>query len=156
MARWERLVHDRDDKRVWAAIDWRGECIENENAEVKPSNEDSRVHYDEIYYPVGSTTLVPNQCQSDVFIPVLDEPIQVDEVMRQIYNMKPNKSCSPDSVSPGVVKYLPALWILTLTALFDVVLVSKHLPFILADCSSDYFFYKKGDRKKQLITEGLL
>ena len=44
MERWERLVN-RDDKRVWAAIDWRGEYIENGNAEVRPSSEDFRVYY---------------------------------------------------------------------------------------------------------------
>ncbi len=100
-----------------------GGYIENGNAEVGPSSEDFRAYYDEIYNLEGSAAPDPNQCQSDVLIPVLDEPVQVDEVITQM-NMKPNKSCGPDGVSLGVVKYLPGKWILALTALFNSILAS--------------------------------
>ncbi len=77
MERWERLVNDQDDKQVWAVIDWRDEYIENGNAEVRPSSEDFRVYYDETYNPEDSTAPDENQCQTEIFIPVLDEQIQV-------------------------------------------------------------------------------
>ena len=73
IARRERLVHNHDNKRVWVAIDWRGEYIENKNAEVGSSSEAFRVHCDEIYNPAASTALDPNQCQSDVQCNETDE-----------------------------------------------------------------------------------
>ncbi len=152
--RWERLVNDSNDKRVWAAIDWRGEYIENRNAEVRPSSEDFRAYYDEVYNPEGSTAPDPNQCQSDVFIPVLDEPVEVGEVITQMNNMKPNKSCGPDGVSPGVVKYLPGQWILALTEMFNSILASATYPSSWR-LARMFNIYKKGYRKEASNYRGI-
>ncbi len=89
-----------------------------------------------------------------MFIPVVDEPIHIDEVMTQMNNMKPDKSCGPDCVSPGVVKYLPAQWILAVTALFNSILASATYP--SSWCLARMFnIYKKGDRKEAFNYRGI-
>ena len=62
---------------------------------------------------------------TDVYVPVLDDPIQVKKVMAQIDIMEPNKSCGPNGLSPGVLKILPVQWILTISVFLNTVFVSR-------------------------------
>ena len=50
---------------------------------------------------------IGDEISSDVNIPILDNHITSEEVQAQIRKIKPNKSCGPDGVSPGVLKMLP-------------------------------------------------
>ena len=52
-------------------------------------------------------------------VPILDHQITVEEVQSQINNIKPDKACGPDEVSPGVLKMLPAQRLLTLAVLLS-------------------------------------
>ncbi|MPC47021.1 hypothetical protein E2C01_040755 [Portunus trituberculatus] len=98
--RWERLMSDNDDKRIWEAIDWRGEYRESTDDNSAPSNEEFKAVFEDAYNPQDNEALNPNGFRTNVIIPVLDDPIQVNEVKTQINNMKPNKSCGPDGLSP--------------------------------------------------------
>lgn len=64
------------------------EYIEKGDAEVRHSSDEKN---DEMYNPEGSTVHDPSHYQSEVCIPVFDEPVQVDEAITQMNNMKPNK-----------------------------------------------------------------
>ena len=59
------------------------------------------------------SVFVPNvdELQSDVYIPVLDDPILPQEVQDQVKRLKCSKACGPDGVPPGIFKLLPPAWI---------------------------------------------
>ncbi len=48
--------------------------------------------------------------------------------MTQMINMKPEKASGPDGLCPGVIKYLPAQWIFTVTTLFNRIFSSAAYP----------------------------
>ena len=58
----------------------------------------------------------------------LDEVITSDEIVNQISKLKPNKSSGPDGVPPGLLKVLPANWIMFITLLFNNIFLSGSYP----------------------------
>ena len=40
-SRWDQLLHDPDDSRVWRALDWRGEFIDSNNSNNQGSPSDN-------------------------------------------------------------------------------------------------------------------
>ena len=48
LARWDRLLQDTDDKRVWQAINWKGCLQDDTDTDVKPSDEEFRSFYDHL------------------------------------------------------------------------------------------------------------
>ena len=144
--RWERLMNDADDKRIWEAIDWRGEYKESSDENNAPSDEEFKAFFEDVYNPQDNQALNPNEFRTNVTIPVLDDPIQVTEVKTQINNMKPSKSCGPDGLSPGVLRLLPSQWILTISALFNAVFSSGCYP--ASWCQARMFtIFKRGDKR---------
>ena len=83
---------------------------------------------------------------TDVTIPVLDAPIDPNEVAEVIEKqVKPNKSAGggPVGLSPGLFKLLPVEWIVTLTMLLNSVFVSGCYPAAWAYARLNMLF-KKG------------
>ena len=107
LGRWERLLDDDDDSRVWRAIDWRGN-FENDFKNIcRPSDEEFKAHFESILnQPSTANFQVPGD--TNVTIPILDDPISPGEVNAQIEKIKPNKACGPDGLSPGIFSLLPA------------------------------------------------
>ena len=69
-----------------------------------------------------------NDVTTDVYMPVLDDPIDTVEVSEVIEkNLKSNKGCGPDGVAPGIFKLLPAQWLLYITMLLNAVF-HTHYP----------------------------
>ena len=92
LERWDRLLNDDDDTRVWQAIDWKGQYRETNDNCVCPNDEQFKDFYDELLNP---TILAENQIDlSDynVSIPILDDEILENEVKTQIHKLKPGKS----------------------------------------------------------------
>ena len=146
LSRWERLLHDSDDKRIWEAIDWQGEYKENKNDNGAPSDEEFKAFFEAVYNPQSHENFDINEFITNVTVPILDDAIQVNEVVAECNNMKPNKSCGPDGLSPGVLRLLPAQWILTISVLFNAVFSSGCYPpsWRLARM---FTIFKKGDKK---------
>lgn len=119
---------DNDDKRIWKEIDWQGRYKENRGEESAPSDEEFRVFFESVYSPPNVEALNPGDIMTDVYVQVLDDPIQVQEVIAQMGTMKANKSCGPDGLSPGVLKILPAQWILTILVFYNTVFTSGCYP----------------------------
>lgn len=82
---------------------------------------------------------------TDVFIPVLDEPITPLEVQQQVKLLKSDKACGPDGVSPGLFKLLPGQWVVFLATMFNTIFMSGSYPYAWAIAKLITIF-KKGDR----------
>ncbi|KAG0719521.1 hypothetical protein GWK47_050302 [Chionoecetes opilio] len=94
--RWERLLQDRDDSRVWRAIDWKGNVnVSGSVGESRPSDEEFKTHFETVLNPTQAATNYPD-IDTNLSIPILDDPITPQEVELQIRKMKPDKACGPD------------------------------------------------------------
>ena len=64
---------------------------------------------------------------SDTYIPILDDPIQPEEVKYVIdKQLKSAKSAGPDDIAPGLFKLSPQAWIVFLCQLFNVVFYGNY------------------------------
>ena len=126
MSRWDRLMDDPNDDRIWRAIDWQGQYSDAKQPDCRPSDQDFKVFYEELLNPPGEGTLI--DCQTQIYIPVLDDEIEVEEVSSQVRRLKVDKASGPDGICPGVVKILPVQWIVTLATLFNAVFHSGSYP----------------------------
>lgn len=125
--RWERLLGDADDARVWKAISWKGDFEStNSNRANVPSDEEFKVHFEHVLNP--NPPPPPLHVDTDVTIPVLDDPISPAEVELQVKRMKVDKACGPDGLTPGVLTMLPAQWLIVITTLFNAVFMSGVYP----------------------------
>ena len=81
------------------------------------SDEEFKHNYEQLYNPDGITQLDIDE-NSDVYIPIIDDPVQPDEVMYVVnHQLNPNKSCGPDGISAGIFKLLPIDVIMFITLL---------------------------------------
>ena len=101
LGRWERLLEDADDARVWKAISWKGDFEASKSNKDTPSDEDFKVHFEHVLNPGNVQPL--SHISTDVTMPVLDDPISPAEVECQIKKMKVDKACGPDGLTPGVL-----------------------------------------------------
>ena len=113
LSRWERMVDNKDD----AELNWAGELKQDENL-VKPSDDEFKA-YIESTQNIQAVPTLGDDVISRVTVPVLDEPVSVFETKCEARNMKANKACGPDGVTPGIFKMLPMPWLLLLTTIFN-------------------------------------
>ena len=143
LGRWEWLLDD-DDSRVWRAIDWRGNFENDFKNACRPSDEEFKAHFESILNQPSTANLqVPGD--TNVTIPILDDPISPGEVNAQIKKIKPNKACGPDGLSPGIFSLLPAQWILFLVSLFNSVFLVGQYPLSWIRANM-FVIYKKGNK----------
>ena len=148
VSRWERLVEEGDDGRLWRAINWRGELSGGEDVggvRLTPTDGEFKDHFESLYNPPDEGVPSVNVLHGDVYMPVLDDPIMQEEVSVQVRRLRGNKACGPDGVPPGVFKLLPPVWILTLAVLFNNVFMSASYPVSWAT-SKLVTVFKKGSR----------
>ena len=146
-SRWERLLQDPDDTRVWKAINWKGQLTFNNLYDETPSDIEFKSFYD---------THITNQgqeSQSDMLndinainVPILDSQIVPSEVIEQINIMKSDKSCGLDGIPPGVYKLLTPEWIILITALFNLIFTSSCYPISWSKAKL-FMLFKRGNRK---------
>ncbi|MPC74570.1 hypothetical protein E2C01_068933 [Portunus trituberculatus] len=129
VGRWERLLEDKDDVRVWKAVNWKGEYGYDQGKDEQcPSDEEFKKHFEAVLNPPDVVNLSHTDVTTITSVPVLDEPILPHQVSDQIKNMKVDNACGPDGLSPGVLSLLPAHWILTLPTLLNNVFLSGVYP----------------------------
>ena len=80
-------------------------------------------------------------------MPVLDEPISVFETKCEARNMKANKACGTDGLTPGVFKMLPMPWLLLLITIFNSIFSSGNYP-VAWTRAKMFTIYKKKRQKK--------
>ena len=124
-ARWQVLVAKKDPKLIWSSINWKGDFELNGNHRNKPSDEDFRQHFEKLLNPpTGYIDMeIPN---SDMYVPVLDDPITPAEVDAAIRKLRRNKAAGIDGVPPGIFKLLSSEWLGILTVLFNLVFSGKY------------------------------
>lgn len=83
--RWDRIIGDNDQAKLWQAIHWRGEITdESRNVDCKSTDEVFKDNLEQISKPPDVENLDIHELFTDVTISVLDEPISPDEVANQI------------------------------------------------------------------------
>ena len=78
-------------------------------------------------------------------VPLLDDPITDTEVCEQLGDMESDRAGGPDGLPPGVLKLLPATWLVLLTALLNRLFSNAMYPqsWVLAKM---FTIFKKGNR----------
>ena len=146
VCRWERLLRDRNEAQVWQAINWRGEVNLYQGEEsVVPTDNQFKEFFEQILNPVDVEEPNLLELQTDVSIPLLDEPISVWEVSQQVKRLKPNKACGPDGLAPGIFKVLPITWLVTVAFLFNCIFSSGCYPLRWATAKL-FTIFKRGCR----------
>ena len=147
LSRWDRLLHDPDDARVWKALDWKGKFNDNVVNKDLPSDSEFKEFYETYLNQYSNETqeFDVNNVNS-VNVPILDNLITQEEVCNQIDKLKANKSCGPDGIPPGVYKLLTPSWILLITTLFNIIFTSASYPVSWSKAKL-FMLFKRGNRK---------
>ena len=148
-SRWDQLLQDPDDARVWKALDWKGQFIDNSNNTNQdyPSDAEFQNLYEtQINQHVNDNQMYNHNDEYMTNIPVLDNYINPVEVTNQIQKMKSNKSCGPDGIPPGIYKLLNPEWIILLTTLFNLIFTNAIYPLSWSNAKL-FMLFKRGDRK---------
>ena len=126
LERWERLIQDDDDSRVWKTVDWKGNYSASAHGNgVLPSDAEFRNDYfEKILNPTRVIETELPDLRTDVSIPMLDESIFPLEVHHQVKKMKVDKACGPNGIPHGVFSLLPTQWIATTATLFSTIFTS--------------------------------
>ena len=140
-SRWSNLVSENDQKKIWSAINWRGEWCTDTN-DTCPSNEDFSRHFDSLFNPPDVTPDLIIQPEHEKYMPILDDPIQPIEVKDAIKQLHGNKAAGVDGLPPGILKLLPIKWIFLLCTLFNAIFTGEYIPLWLS--ARMVTIYKKG------------
>ena len=101
-------------------------CLDNVTLQ-HPSDHEFRENLESLLNPEDTTELNPSDYVSDIYIPVLDDPIDPNEVSYVLdKQLNANKSPGIDGLAPGLFKCLPVQWIVTLTCILNNVLVNGY------------------------------
>ena len=84
----------------------------------------------------------------------MDEPVSVFETKCEARNMKANKACGTDGLTPGVFKMLPMPWLLLLITIFNSIFSSGNYP-VAWTRAKIFTIYKKGDRRSPKNYRGI-
>ena len=72
-SKWNKLIADNDSKKLWKKIDWKGN-ISNQTSQG-PMIDDLKTHFQNLHKDDGSDLEKISELQSEVYIPILDDPI---------------------------------------------------------------------------------
>ena len=151
--RWDCLLQDHDDSRVWRAIDWKGKFQVENKIDKGPTDEEFKEYFERVLN-TEENSLVDEDMQSFVNVPILDDLITVEEVQSEIKKIKADKACGPDGVPPGVLRMLPVEWLLTLATLFNAFFLSASYP-SLWSLAKFFTVFKKGNRQEPKNYRGI-
>ena len=91
-SRWDRLLKCGDEARIWSSINWRGEVYSNEVITPTPTDTEFKDYLEQTLNP-------PNvDVHTNIYIPILDNPINQQELDEQTGRLKSNKACGPDGL----------------------------------------------------------
>ena len=74
--RWERLLNDTDDARVWTTVNWKCNYSVNDcQNSLTPSDQNFKKHFEIVLNPTDETDYDAEDETTGVNIPIVDEPI---------------------------------------------------------------------------------
>ena len=142
--RWKRIIAEKDSKLLWHGIDWNGEYKETVSDEC-PSESAFQEHMERLLNPEGAEPAEVDLSNQES-IPALDQPFTIEEVQHVIDDqMKPDKGCGPDGISPVAINLLPISWLLILLTILNTVFQTSSYPVCWAT-SKLIMLFKKGPR----------
>ena len=144
--RWERLLREGDHKRVWEAINWKGNLQAYDKSVVVPSDEEFKEYFENMFNSDNANNVEMYRVDAAVTIPLLDDPITSQELAAQVARLKPDKACGPDGIPPGIFRLLPANWIICITTLFNLIFSSGSYPALWSKAKF-FAIFKRGDRR---------
>ena len=146
--KWDRLLNDPDDCRVWKAIDWKGQLCESIDSNHEMPSDNDFKNFIETYLSkyCNERTGEPEENTICPNIPILDNQIVPVEVTSCIDKLKSNRGSGLDGLPPGIYKLLTPQWILLITALFNLIFTSATYPVTWTKAKLVMLF-KRGDRK---------
>ena len=128
IARWRRLLESDSPKDIWYAINWKGELNRKEN-KSSPSPGEFKDHFErlllapDVVFPDDGEDTTPSP-----YIPLLDDPMTLEELETAVHKSNPNKACNRQGNSPGVTRLLPATILTFILQMFNVILQSSVVP----------------------------
>ena len=141
--RWKRLLNDNDQKKIWKSIGWDG-GIDEKQAE-QPSDEEFKIHFEQLLNPPGNEDEEPLDVSDSPYVPLLDDPIEEEEVEEAAKTCKESKSFI--GITPAIFKCFPTVWILYVTQILNIVFCSENLTFPIKWCYNKLIvLFKKGIR----------
>lgn len=143
--RWNNILHSTNDRQLWSAINWQGHLdTVAGNCTEKPSDRIFCKHFETLLNPENARDPQEYEPQNILYIPVLDDPITIEEVDRCMKKLKSSKAAGTDGISPGIVKWLPVNWCILLTQIFNLVFIGEYpLHWTLMKV---FTIFKKGNR----------
>jgi hypothetical protein len=85
---WLAMIDRKSDREIWKKNDWNGSHNRTEPADP-PSNDEVALHFEELYSsPVGDSVEEIVSLNTDVNIPILDNAISEDKIVRATQLMK--------------------------------------------------------------------
>lgn len=104
LGRWERLLDDDDDIKVWRAINWKSDFdVVDRIGSTRSSDEELNEDFHEVLNLPGITLGHEHGPTTEVSIRVLDDSVSLLGVQSQMKRMKSKKTCGPDGIPPGVL-----------------------------------------------------
>ena len=140
--RWHRIKAVKDSSALWKGIDWNGQYRETVTKEG-PSEGAFQNHMERLLNPDGADPVIPDDVQSDVTIPLLDDPFSPIEMLDVAYKQMKPSGCGLDGFSSGVMKLLPASWLALLLVILNAIFISGLYP-VSWSVSKLIMLYKKG------------
>jgi hypothetical protein len=140
-----------DAKRIWQSVNWNGKYKPPNDRSCTPTDIEFAKHFSELLNAADATEL---QCPStNIYIPILDDPISTAEVDASLRGLHSSKSAGPDGVPPGILKFLPPAWITLLTFLLNLAFSGSY-P--VAWCYAKFFtIFKKGNPQEPANYRGI-
>ena len=141
--RWNNILAQKNPKELWAAINWKGSMEKTDQAKNKPSDKEFCSHFEKLLNPEEHRNQEEYIPTRNTYIPVLDDPIEPDEVDNCIKRLKTSKAPGPDGIAPGILKHLPDDWIILLTFVYNAIF-NQNYP-LAWSIAKVFTIFKKGD-----------
>ena len=119
--RWNNILAQNNPKEVWRAINWKGTIEHSDKVKNTPSDKEFSEHFEKLLNPEEFRNQEEYIPARNIYIPILDDPIQPDEVDKCIKKLKTSKAPGPDGLAPGLLKHLPDDWIILLTFIYNAI-----------------------------------
>ena len=141
-SRWGKLLSLKDPKVIWKAINWKGIFEPPGQSNEGPSDLEFASHFEKLLSPIeGGDIEAPIV---DMYVPVLDDPITVQEIAAEVKRQKRNKAAGTDGIPPGALKLLSDEWLTIICILFNGVFsVGYPAQWSIAKM---FTIFKKGDK----------
>ena len=87
------VINSHDDQKLWNLIDWSGE-MNKSTPKLPPSINEMSELFTELYEPMQNDGDV-DSLESNVYMPVTDDPITIDEIYTSANQMKKGDTITP-------------------------------------------------------------